>query len=493
LQQAVVQEQLGMNGLYQWLVEQHDLENQNVEIQPLRLESDEKLVKIVTIHKSKGLEYPVVFCPFLWDGHLHTGGGKESHQVIFHADNQQLILDLGSEQQEEHRQRAMAEEQAENIRLCYVALTRARHRCYVIWGRFKEAEKSALASLLHPHRPGLKEEDEVLRADVEVLASQSKGGIKVCKFPMENEYENSTLSTKSVQLQARSFRGLIDKTWKVTSFTGLISSLQEGEQPDYDAVNWRERDFLERPDDIFNFPRGARAGHFMHSLFEHLDFTRSVKEENWLISQWLGNFGYDVERWSTVIVGMVENVLNTPLQAGQAQFTLSAIGGEQRLNEWEFYYPLVNAVTPSGLWGILRHFEEFSVRWIKDRRLEFLPTRGMMKGFVDLVFEYQGRYYVVDYKSNFLGYQMENYYRLSLEGVMAEETYFLQYLVYVVALHRYLEVHLPNYQYEQHIGGVFYLFLRGMRPYWGSHYGVFKDVPPGDLIRQLSWYFAGER
>ncbi len=493
LQQAVVQEQLGMNGLYQWLIGQHDLENQNLEIQPLRLESDEKLVKIVTVHKSKGLEYPVVFCPFLWDGHLHTGGGQDSHQVIFHDDNQQLILDLGSEQQKEHRQQAMAEEQAENIRLCYVALTRARHRCYVIWGRFKEAEKSALATLLHPHRPGLKEEDGVLKADIEALASQSGGGIKVCTFPMEAKHENGILSIKSVQLQARSFQGLIDKTWRVTSFTGLTSNLQEGEQPDYDAVSWWERDFLERPDDIFSFPRGSRAGHFMHNLFEHLDFTQSVKEENRLISQWLGNFGYDVKRWSTVIAGMVDDVLNTPLEAGQVQFTLSAIGGEQRLNEWEFYYPLVNPVTPSGLWGILRRFEEFSARWMRGKRVEFLPTRGMMKGFVDLVFEYQGRYYMVDYKSNFLGYQMENYYRLSLEGVMAEETYFLQYLVYMVALHRYLEVHLPNYQYEQHIGGVFYLFLRGMRPYWGSHYGVFKEVPPGDLIRELSVYFAGEK
>ncbi len=118
--------------------------------------------------------------------------------------------------------------------------------------------------------------------------------------------------------------------------------------------------------------------------------------------------------------------------------------------------------------------------------------RGFMKGYIDMVFEYEGRYYLVDYKSNMLGIQQQNYHHSYLAPVMARDGYILQYHLYVVALHRYLSSRLPNYHYETHFGGVYYLFLRGMNLSSGADYGIYRDKPPVALINRLSAYFGGE-
>ncbi|HAS86230.1 MAG TPA: hypothetical protein DCS31_05455 [Candidatus Competibacteraceae bacterium] len=113
-----------------------------------------------------------------------------------------------------------------------------------------------------------------------------------------------------------------------------------------------------------------------------------------------------------------------------------------------------------------------------------------MKGYIDLVFESGGRFYLADYKSNWLGAEVAAYRRSRLDEAMARESYGLQYLIYTVALHRYLRLRVPNYHYDRHFGGVFYLFLRGMDPAWGEDYGVFRDRPPAELIRALDVLMA---
>ena len=148
LHQASIERKLNMTGLLKWLSEQRDPNAPRSEEHQLRLESDENAVNLVTIHKSKGLEYPIVFCPFSWDG---IRSKKDKEPLLFHdpQNRMQLIFDLGSEDQEHHRAIAEKEELAENLRLLYVALTRAKCRAYLVWGRFKDAETSAPAYLLH--------------------------------------------------------------------------------------------------------------------------------------------------------------------------------------------------------------------------------------------------------------------------------------------------------------------------------------------------------
>ncbi|NVM27028.1 MAG: UvrD-helicase domain-containing protein, partial [Desulfobacterales bacterium] len=156
---ASTERRLCMAGLLKWLSEQRDSTAPRLEEHQLRLESDENAVKLVTIHKSKGLEYPVVFCPFAWGGSRIE---RKKDPFTFHdeLDNMRLTLDLGSEGMDENRVFAEKEQLAENLRLLYVALTRARSRCYLVWGRFKDAETSAPAYLFH--QQGLREGGNVV-------------------------------------------------------------------------------------------------------------------------------------------------------------------------------------------------------------------------------------------------------------------------------------------------------------------------------------------
>src|SRR5262249_53096686 len=188
LQAAADRQRTGMTGLLAWLTAQRQTRTAEDEEAQLRLESDEHLVKIVTIHKSKGLEYPIVFCPFLWSGRLWS---QRANALAFHdPDNDyQAVLDLGSLQLDACREQACREEVAENLRLLYVALTRAKHCCYGVWGAIKDIGTSPLAWLLHQpqgtadaltieavnaHVQGLSASE--LRRDVEHCATLAHGG-----------------------------------------------------------------------------------------------------------------------------------------------------------------------------------------------------------------------------------------------------------------------------------------------------------------------------
>ena len=122
--------------------------------------------------------------------------------------------------------------------------------------------------------------------------------------------------------------------------------------------------------------------------------------------------------------------------------------------------------------------------------LNFNPHQGIMTGFIDLVFEYQGRYYIADYKSNHLGNQQSDYHQHNIKVAIQQHRYDLQYLIYSVALHRYLQKRIADYDYQTHFGGAYYLFLRGMGQ--GSEYGVYYDRPEFSLIERLDRLFAGE-
>jgi exodeoxyribonuclease V beta subunit len=182
---------------------------------------------------------------------------------------------------------------------------------------------------------------------------------------------------------------------------------------------------------------------------------------------------------------MVQRVLTAPLDAAGA-LTLQQIAPERRLIELEFYYPLAE-LTAAGLQQVLAAHGFAADLQQEIGLLTFAPARGYMKGFIDLVFEADGRFYLVDYKSNWLGNTIAAYGAAALRQVMARETYFLQYIIYTLALHRYLRLRVPDYDYDSHLGGVFYLFLRGMDPDF-PHYGIFRDRPPRQLVQALDAY-----
>ena len=500
LQQQEQQRHPGALGLINWLSQQRRDPSKQNEAAQLRLESDENLVQILTIHKSKGLEFPVVFCPFLWDGKLHTS--RQGTSYSFHA-HDKVVIDLGSEQMEQDRPLAVREEMAENLRLLYVALTRAKQRCYVGWGHIKDCDKSALGWLLHPPaEPNRIDaiasmagqfkqlDDQAMQRRLQGLAAELPADLRVDRV---GEIPDDCLQQRqqaAEPLTARTFSRQLRSSQRVTSFSALTAGI-ESEMPDYDAAWVETTTQPEAPQrSIFSFPKGARAGTCLHEIFEYLDFSqRDSSQLHELVGHTLAAYGFATE-WQPVISTMVERVLDTPLDK-QGALTLRGIRPEQRLNELEFCFPLAEITGPALRQLLKEHGFSNSplIRQAFDR-LDFAPVEGYLKGFIDLVFEADGRFYLLDYKSNWLGDQLQDYAIDGLTESMAEHNYCLQYLLYAVALHRYLGRRIPDYDYESHFGGVFYLFLRGMAPAHGPDYGVYRDRPDISLIEALDARFG---
>lgn len=505
----------GMEAQINWLSQLRLGELPEDEQRQLRLESDDNLVQIVTIHKSKGLQYPVVFCPFVWDGGLRAIRPGEACR--FHDPKQQerAILDLGSAQWPDARRATQAEALAESLRLLYVALTRAEQRCYITWGEVSGADASPLAWLLHPP-PSAPGGDPVqalaahfrsldqsqLLARLQQWADQQPGQVRItpCEVDLVNPQEGAALCASARQerydadsLSALPFTRQLSRGAAVTSFSALTAGSDHFDQPDHDGplVPIDVPVELSPVRSRFSFPKGANPGSCLHAIFEQLDFNRHSPDElRRLVQQQLSDYGID-PAWRDVACEMVNDVLDTPLEPG-GERCLRRLGKAQCLVEMEFNYP-VYQLHAQRLAALLieQDFAVSDTLLQAIHRLAFAEIRGYLKGFIDLIFVDEGRYHLLDYKSNWLGDQTADYAQANLAAAMARDGYFLQYLLYSVALHRYLAQRIPDYDYERHFGSVYYLFLRGMSPATGAQYGVYRDRPAKRLIEALDRYFAG--
>ncbi|MEW5802027.1 MAG: UvrD-helicase domain-containing protein [bacterium] len=593
LHQAALENNLGIEGLVKWFTRQINEHPEKEEYQ-IRLETDEKAVKLVTIHKSKGLEYSIVFCPFCW-----SGVREEKEMAFFHdpESGHKTTIVLGSQNLLHARGKgtvkslATQEALAEDLRLLYVALTRARYRCYLVWGTIGRAEASALAYLLHPAEGDgtaggsdpvqttaawlSRLDNQKMLDDLGVLAQKAKGAITICPMPETSKDTFEAAEGPGDSLSCRTFSGSIPDDWHIASFSFLVSGREElgewgegrgldekhpvedagvdrgvdrgvgrevgrevdrgidrgagrgiaaggqeiaargqetaggqeitarGQEKRIGAAGQRtvaagqgivsedqEEDALLSPDD---FPRGTRAGTCLHDILQNLDFAeRTPEATEKLVQERLAAHGFD-PAWTMPVCSLLDRVLATPLLDGQEGFSLSCLARKDRVAEMEFYLPL-ERITSRGLGRI---FEAHGGPDVPKgfagmlEMLDFAPVKGLLKGFIDLVFHFGGRYYLVDYKSNYLGPGLENYAQDILPEIMEREYYLLQYHLYTVAFHKYLARRVKGYDYEVHFGGIFYTFLRGMDPSRGSGFGIYRARPSLALIDSLDRYFCG--
>ncbi|MGD8284593.1 MAG: exodeoxyribonuclease V subunit beta [Desulfobacterales bacterium] len=514
LHQQSTERNLGITGLLKWLAEQRDPSTLKLDEHQLRLESDEKAVKIVTIHKSKGLEYPVVFCPFGWESSL-----VKNREFTFHdiENKRQLTFDLSLDSNPKHIALAQNELLSENLRLLYVALTRAKDRCYLAWGRIRTAETSALSYLLHngadqaisspfdDRTRRLKQQfatktDADLLEQLQRLASRSQDSIQIESLPGSSDAVSADKKELEEQLFCRRFDGEIDRSWKISSFSSLaVTESQDMDLPDRDALletgdptlvdSSQKVDTTDSDDvnNIFLFPKGTRAGSFFHDIFEHLDYTQTDPGNlETLVAGRLQIYGLDT-KWQATVCRAIRRILSIPLHSQHTKLKLSSIPMSARINEMEFYFPL-QPVSVQRLQNIFKDYgrdemsEDFPAQLGK---LAFEPSQGFMKGYIDLVFNSQGRFYLVDWKSNHLGSTPDRYDQASLSKTMQENVYILQYHIYTLAVHTYLRLQKPNYRYERDFGGVFYIFIRGVDERWNPEYGIFYDLPHPALIHEL--------
>lgn len=505
LHQASVSPQRGMAQLLRWFAAARQGIGVEQDEAQLRLESDEEAVKLVTIHKSKGLEYDIVFVPFAWDGALRTAAAHQAEAFVFHdsAAEWALTLDMGTGDNA-HREQATLEEQAENLRLLYVALTRARWRCFVIWGWLKRVEQSALSHLLvQPQdlEPSGQLTSDLMQTRLTELASRSMGTIAWGRPTAPTKARYAVRYAPNAALAAAVFPNRRIPHWQIASFTGLLAGGQgRAALPDYDAVTIDPLSWVEpRPTPvvsaqqaaIFAFPAGARTGQMLHELLEKLNFPDYQRTAPTLIKNSLAHYGYEAH-WQETLLQWLHHILLTPLSHENPALQLVNIPWPMRLNELEFFFP-VKTLTRKGLAAVIA--ARADAEWLQILAtqlddLQFPPVQGFMTGYIDLIFAVEGRFFVVDYKSNHLGDEPMAYNQAGLLQAMHQHYYYLQCLLYSVALHRYLQLRLVDYDYERHFGGGYYLFLRGMNPALGPDYGVWFERPSLALLNDLSDYLA---
>jgi len=481
----------------------------------VRLESDDRAVQLVTIHRSKGLEYGVVYCPYTWEGmDLHP---DDKRWVRFHDPSDgALRLDLGSPELAANAERAAVEAFAESLRLLYVAVTRARHRCTLLWSHVNGDHRTPLGYLLHgpaagaPGPAGVQAtqsfveqlDREARLADLRALAAESGGTIALRHAtipaasgpPLPGAEQVAPLRAPLAQ-QRR-----LDLHWRVSSFSGLAASggrtshqAEEGLDHDATASDAAPVDgsATVAPERIVlhDLPKGARTGELLHTILERIDFQRPDRAElDARVHDAVGEYGFE-SRWEAPVAHALDEALATPIVAGGRTFRLTDVAPARRFNELQFLFGVRAGFSAESLAGCFeRHpcAERTADYPERVRRLRFEALEGYLGGFIDLVFEHDERWYVVDYKSNFLGATASSYAPARLRVAMSQHHYHLQYHLYALAVQRYLTLRVPDFDPARDFGGVAYLFLRGMARRHPDGCGVFFTRPSEAILADLS-------
>ena len=506
----VSQEQPAPGALLRWLATRRAEAATGEEAQ-VRLESDRNLVQIVTIHKAKGLEYAIVFCPFAWDGFLQAR--TESYAIEYH-EGSESVLDFRPEAVEATREIRRQEQAEERVRLIYVALTRAVHRSYLVVGCYgyggrpdrrstKQSRNSVLNWLASKTKVPYAQWVEHKREPAEIeqawrrIADEGAPHILLGDLPTARGANLPGARGEREGLKALAAPKRIDPGWRIGSFSAMTSGVgQESAASDHDARIVQPVESALPADlpahDILRFPRGPSAGDCVHAMFEHADFIDSsswdgaIKRALAIHPQGAPDARSGLAALHRQMLRrMLEDVMSTPLPGG---IVLGKVATTRRLNELGFHLPAAKLM-PTRLNEWLRS------NGFPTPRLGFEALQGYLNGFIDLTFESGGRFYVLDWKSNHLGYAPDHYGAEPIAGAMQQHAYYLQALLYCVALNRYLARRIAGYDCERHFGGVLYLFVRGVRPRWlddqGAPRGVWFRRPDAATLASLDALLAG--
>lgn len=431
--------------LLDWLKINRNKPENNDDEMIQRVESDEEAVRIVTIHRSKGLEYNIVIAPNLDFAIRSKAQDKDKIIGIRNAQGQYISLKR-SEADEEMEKLYQLQSEQENRRLLYVALTRAVYKCFVYRNTYYKS--STLQTFLDA-----------------IDFEETKGFIEEIP-PLETTPKayRAEVEQEQFQLQAQHFQ-LSHKNWTRTSYSGLAAETEYIARENYILKADDYDDFVFR-----ELTKGAKTGNFIHHIFESIDFADSVKWE-FAINHAIGRFVPDKkEVYPEKIKAFLEQVLQTDIAVGAEKFKLSEVPHNQLLHEMEFDFPMELFT--------IKTLEKLMEEDITVKNPEDFPQQieGIMTGFVDLFFMHNGKYYVLDWKTNYLGPKLEDYNQKAVAQAMTDNNYHLQYLIYTYAVKLYLQHRLgKNFDYDRDFGGAIYLFVRGMRQ--GRDTGVFFAKP----------------
>lgn len=437
------------------------------ESQKYRLETEANLINIVTIHGSKGLEYSVVCCPFAYEGK-----GQRSGKTGIIFDNRLQKSRITYSADEEQTRSLFREELAEEVRLLYVALTRAKSHLCLSFGDVKSIESSPLFTVLN----GMNE-------DCLPLDRLKALGFVDCPEPEYVPRQQSTLLFDTPDYSIATLDRPITQPFYAGSFSALALSHDKyiDDDKDRDAIEEVRAGDVEKSLDalpsIFTLPKGAEVGNLLHQVLEDVDFN-APSELDGLLETALPNYQISNDPWQRILTDHLTLCLTKSL--APLDVSLSDLAESQVKKEmgFQFYAGLNSGSRIAKLVASYRGVEPTT---------SFNPVHSDFKGFIDLLFCYEGKYYVLDYKSNWLGAEVSDYTDENMHQAIESHHYDVQYLLYSVALVRMLKQKLPDFDYETHFGGIYYLFLRGMNAV--DNKGIYFRRPDEQMLGKWDQLF----
>lgn len=470
----------------------------------IRLESDEELISIVTQHSSKGLEYPIVFLASTWEEIKLNAPGSWLNPATFtfHLEGKSykgLNLKIVNT---DYFTKSRYEELTERIRLFYVALTRASTATLIPYGEFKNEKISPLTTLLRPNNDNILEDihqriysklkldfkiNDLLKpfAELSNITNREKVDFKDWDTPKiatsESDYKpKATEFTRNDVFdypRMTSYSALTDKRMEPTIYQ--VQNEIEGRDIDEkeEFISDLEEKILESDNAIFNFPKGADTGNLIHNILEVVDF-KSGEDMAEKTAKEVEYFGLSDEQQDTALQ-WIKQIVKHPILPDDT--SLNKLNEGELSKEIEFYFPIEN-INVDEVETIIRD------ETISGSNADRKTIRGFMKGFIDLTFKHDDKYYILDYKTNHLGDRYRNYDVERLKNAIISDNYDIQYHIYTVALHRLLKNKLENYDYKKDFGGVVYLFVRGLNNEDKSQ-GVYFEKPDYSKISLLDKLF----
>ena len=540
---AATAERLGVTALRGWLAhrisaaEAEDAQEERTR----RLESDADAVQVLTIHRSKGLEFPVVYCPYLYEASYI----KPDVPVSFHdpGAGDQLTIDVGLDSSGfgAHARQQRIEQRGEDLRLAYVALTRAKHQAVIWWAAGWDSGHSPLGRLLFAKNADGNVAPDGTKAPTDAaaddrflrLSAEAPDCISIERSTLGLAVEWSPPPQPPVDLLAARFSRHLDLRWRRTSYSDITARAHDplvATEPEEPVLSDEPETptpapvvlggyggfggdalvvpGLDRPSLLGDMPVGVEFGTLVHRVFEATDFGAADLDAELAARVAAAQAWRSVDLDARALVDGLRAAIETPLGAVVDGLRLRDVGRMNRLDELAFELPLVGGDDPSGrlrlaaIAEVLRaHLPDGDPLAGYASRLEDPMLRSSVRGFltgsIDLVIRLDGpRFALADYKTNWLGtfdepVTLGAYTPGALTTEMSRAHYGLQALLYTVALHRYLRWRQPGYDPSSQLAGVLYLFLRGMAgadtpAVDGSPCGVFAWRPPGALVEALS-------
>ncbi|XBC38068.1 MAG: exodeoxyribonuclease V subunit beta [Buchnera aphidicola (Floraphis choui)] len=446
----------------------YDIPNQDY----IKLKNSKNYIEIVTIHKSKGLEYPIVWIPFF------INSCKSHHNYNFFT-NPNLNI------------KKYKEILSENMRLLYVALTRAVVHCCIGIAPIKSSKKN-LSSYSDIHKNALGyivqsgKKCNYQKLYIILLKICCNKNIDIIFRIPYIDTRNEKNSKKYIKLENNKLKRTLKYNYGITSYSKLTKHYSSSiEIKKSYTISINKNININQKNKIksitpYTFPKGKKIGIFIHKILKNVNFHKDISLD-WLSNQ-LKKHNL-CTKLSEILKNWINMILNTPLN--HDNLILSKLNPQEYIKELEFFLPIKNQLTKKKLEQSI--YTSNSLLKLPSK-ISFNPIKGIFMGSIDLIFKWNKKYYLIDYKSDWLGNTNSDYSRQAIQHTITINHYDLQYNFYSIALHRYLKQRIKNYSFNKYFGGIYILFLRAMNNN-DLNKGLFFTLPKIEVIRKLNNLF----